>query len=78
MAKLIAKRPILFNGKMYESGETLPCYNTEYVKAWVKNGAAGWEGKIPEQPEEVKQEQPEEVEEAQTEEKEQKKTTKKK
>lgn len=40
MAKLIALRPVLYQGRMYEEGETLPAYDVRMVEAWLEAGSA--------------------------------------
>lgn len=40
MGKLIALRPVLYQGRMYEEGETLPAYDTRMVEAWLEAGSA--------------------------------------
>lgn len=35
MKKLIAKRPILYGSRMYETGDTLPANNERMVNAWL-------------------------------------------
>ena len=40
MKKLIAARPILYRGRMYERGEQLPGDDTKMVDAWIKHGSA--------------------------------------
>ena len=42
--KLIARTEILYNGKMYNTGEELPTNNPQYVDAWLEAGTAVWEG----------------------------------
>ena len=44
MKKLMAKRDILFSGKMYKTGEELPTYDAEIVDLWIKYGSASWNG----------------------------------
>lgn len=40
MKKLIAKIPILYQGRMYAEGEALPAYDPQMVDAWVRAGSA--------------------------------------
>ena len=40
MKGLIAKRPILYRGRMYRSGENLPGDDTRMVAAWLENDSA--------------------------------------
>lgn len=40
MGKLVALRPVLYQGRMYEEGETLPAYDTRMVEAWLEAGSA--------------------------------------
>lgn len=40
MKGLIAKRPILYRGRMYKAGENLPGDATKMVAAWLENDSA--------------------------------------
>ena len=40
MKGLIAKRPILYRGRMYQAGENLPGDDTRMVDAWLENDSA--------------------------------------
>src|SRR5699024_3942100 len=40
MKGLIAKRPILYRGRMYRDGENLPGDDTKMVAAWLENDSA--------------------------------------
>ncbi len=40
MKGLIAKRPILYRGRMYRAGENLPGDDTRMVAAWLENDSA--------------------------------------
>ena len=42
MKKLIAKKTILFESKLYEVGTELPTHNTAMNEAWVEAGTAVW------------------------------------
>ena len=44
MKRLIAKREILYQGRMYEPGETLPAQDSTMVAAWQSAGSAEWTG----------------------------------
>lgn len=44
MKRLIAKRPILYLGRMYQEGEALPGGDAKMVDAWVRNKSAEWCG----------------------------------
>lgn len=44
MKGLIAKRPILYLGRMYQEGEALPGGDAKMVDAWVRNKSAEWSG----------------------------------
>ena len=44
MKRLIAKRPILYLGHMYQEGEALPGGDAKMVDAWVRNKSAEWSG----------------------------------
>lgn len=40
MKGLIAKRPILYRGRMYQAGDNLPGDDTRMVEAWLENDSA--------------------------------------
>lgn len=40
MKRLTAKRPILYGGRMYEAGDTLPAQDQRMVNAWLAAGSA--------------------------------------
>lgn len=40
MERLIAKRAVLYQGRQYEPGETLPAYDPTMVDAWLRAGTA--------------------------------------
>ena len=40
MKKLIAKRPILYRGRMYQAGDNLPGDDARMVDAWLENDSA--------------------------------------
>lgn len=42
MKELIAKRPILYRGRMYEPGDKLPADDGMMVDAWIKAESAVW------------------------------------
>ena len=42
MKKLIAQRPILYMGRTYERGNTLPAHDSKMVAAWLRAGSAAW------------------------------------
>ena len=44
MKRLIAKREILYQGRMYEPDETLPAQDPTMVTAWQTAGSAEWTG----------------------------------
>lgn len=44
MKKLIAQRPILYMGRTYERGDTLPAHDSRMVAAWVRAKSAAWSG----------------------------------
>ena len=45
MKKLIAKRPVLYMGRMYDAGDTLPANDQKMVTAWLNAKSAEWGGK---------------------------------
>jgi len=49
MTKLIAQRPILYMGRTYERGDTLPAHDPKMVAAWVRARSAAWDGQKPPQ-----------------------------
>lgn len=56
MKRLTAKRPVLYMGRMYKAGETLPANDQKMVTAWLGAGSAKWTGEqsaAPEQTAEV-------------------------
>ena len=52
MKGLIAKRPILYRGRMYQPGDQLPGDDTAMVSAWLENKSAEQYGDEQEQPQE--------------------------
>lgn len=44
MKKLIAKRPIQYMGRTYESGEAIPAHDPDMVAAWLRANSAAWTG----------------------------------
>lgn len=44
MKKLIAKRPVLYLGRMYDAGDTLPANDQKMVTAWLNAKSAAWDG----------------------------------
>lgn len=44
MKKLIAKRPVLYLGRMYATGDTLPANDQKMVTAWLNAKSAEWGG----------------------------------
>lgn len=44
MKKLIAQRPILYMGRTYERGDTLPAHDPKMVAAWLRAKSAAWSG----------------------------------
>ena len=44
MKKLIAKRPVLYLGRMYDPGDTLPANDQKMVTAWLNAKSAAWSG----------------------------------
>lgn len=44
MKKLIAKRPMLYLGRMYDAGDTLPANDQKMVTAWLNAKSAEWGG----------------------------------
>ena len=40
MKGLIAKRPILYRGRMYQAGDNLPGDDARMVDAWLENDSA--------------------------------------
>jgi len=41
--RLIARRPILYYGREFLTGEELPDKDSEKVKEWTEDGSAVWE-----------------------------------
>lgn len=44
MKKLIAKRPVLYLGRMYDAGDTLPANDQKMVTAWLNAKSTEWGG----------------------------------
>ena len=44
MKKLIAKRPVMYLGRMYDAGDTLPANDQKMVTAWLNAKSAEWGG----------------------------------
>ena len=44
MKKLIAKRPVLYLGRMYDAGDILPANDQKMVTAWLNAKSAEWGG----------------------------------
>ncbi len=38
--KVIATRPILYEGRQFVAGEVLPCHDSKMVNAWLEAGSA--------------------------------------
>ena len=55
MKALTAKRAVLYQGRMYEPGDTLPAGDSKMVEAWLQAESAEWTGEA----EEPTQEAPE-------------------
>ena len=49
MKKLIAKRPVLYLGRMYDPGDTLPANDQRMVTAWLNARSAAWSGQEPQE-----------------------------
>ncbi len=47
MVKLTARRPILYQGRMYEPGDPLPAHDGRMVSAWLDAKSAEWAGEKP-------------------------------
>lgn len=41
--RLVATRPILYQGRQFQTGEQLPNYDSLMVEAWIKYGSARFE-----------------------------------
>lgn len=61
MKKLIAKRSVLYLGRMYDAGDTLPANDQKMVTAWLNAKSAEWDGQ---EAEESRQEAQESAEQA--------------
>lgn len=44
MKKLIAKRSVLYLGRMYDAGDPLPANDQKMVTAWLNAKSAEWDG----------------------------------
>lgn len=50
MKKLIAAMPILYRGRMYQTGDRLPGDDANMVEAWMRNKSAKWDGAEDQEP----------------------------
>lgn len=50
MKKLIAAMPILYRGRMYQTGDRLPGDDANMVEAWLRNKSAKWDGAEDQEP----------------------------
>lgn len=48
MKALTAKRAVLYQGRMYEPGDTLPAGDSRMVEAWLQAESAAWTGEAEE------------------------------
>lgn len=64
MKALTAKRAVLYQGRMYEPGDTLPAGDSTMVEAWLEAESAEWTGETQEPAQEA-QENTEDTTEAQ-------------
>lgn len=48
MKALTAKRAVLYQGRMYEPGDTLPASDSRMVEAWLEAESAEWTGEAQE------------------------------
>ena len=48
MKALTAKRAVLYQGRMYEPGDTLPASDEKMVEAWLEAESAEWTGEVQE------------------------------
>lgn len=64
MKALTAKRAVLYQGRMYEPGDTLPTGDSTMVEAWLEAESAEWTGETKEPAQEA-QENTEDTTEAQ-------------
>lgn len=48
MKALTAKRAVLYQGRMYEPGDTLPAGDSRMVEAWLEAESAEWTGEAQE------------------------------
>lgn len=56
MGKLIALRPILYLGRMYQAEEELPTNDPEMVSSWLKYNSAVWKEDLQKEVQEEKAE----------------------
>ena len=47
MKKLIAKRSVLYQNRMYNPGEALPAADGRMTEAWLQAGSAVWQEDTP-------------------------------
>lgn len=53
MKALTAKRAVLYQGRMYEPGDTLPASDEKMVEAWLEAESAEWTGEAQEHAQEA-------------------------
>ena len=53
MKALTAKRAVLYQGRMYEPGDTLPAGDSKMVEAWLQAESAEWTGEAEEHAQEA-------------------------
>lgn len=56
MKALTAKRAVLYQGRMYEPGDTLPAGDSRMVEAWLEAESAEWTGEAQEPAQEAQSE----------------------
>lgn len=55
MKALTAKRAVLYQGRMYEPGDTLPAGDSKMVEAWLQAESAEWTGEAEEPAQEAQE-----------------------
>ena len=58
MKKLIAKRSVLYQNRMYNPGEALPAADGRMTEAWLRAGSAVWQEDIPPAPDKPAEQEP--------------------
>lgn len=50
MARLVAKRPVLWLSRQYAAGDVLPTNRLDMISAWIEAGSAEWQTEAEKKP----------------------------